>query len=273
MIKFFRKIRRKIIAENKFNKYLIYAVGEIVLVVIGILIALQINNWNVKQNQQAKIKEYAKLYIQDLEADILMTEINWKTMNSVSNNIDRLTNSVRNKNVEDISNIDFLCMTWNLLYRPYRWNRSTIDQMKNSESLQYIEDISIAKKIGEYDAFTHHLDEDYLNDKAKSENSLNLISQVVNSNYSNIKDIRKNVLMKMNNPDMKDFDYSKEPIYLAAKAHDLKLINTDTKDIDKVINNLIRLQAYYDIRSNIEIPQLTSDAQDLIALLKETYLD
>ena len=46
MIKFFRKIRQKLLSENKFSKYLIYAVGEIVLVVIGILIALQINNLN-----------------------------------------------------------------------------------------------------------------------------------------------------------------------------------------------------------------------------------
>lgn len=46
MIKFFRKIRHKLLTENKFSKYLLYAVGEIVLVVIGILIALGINNWN-----------------------------------------------------------------------------------------------------------------------------------------------------------------------------------------------------------------------------------
>jgi len=46
MIKFFRKIRQQLLAENKFTKYLIYAIGEIVLVVIGILIALSINNWN-----------------------------------------------------------------------------------------------------------------------------------------------------------------------------------------------------------------------------------
>ena len=46
MIKFFRKIRQKFLSENKFSKYLIYAIGEIILVVIGILIALQINNWN-----------------------------------------------------------------------------------------------------------------------------------------------------------------------------------------------------------------------------------
>ena len=46
MIKFFKKIRQKLLSENQFSKYLIYAVGEIILVVIGILIALQINNWN-----------------------------------------------------------------------------------------------------------------------------------------------------------------------------------------------------------------------------------
>ena len=48
MIKFFRKIRQKLLSENKVSKYLIYAIGEVILVVIGILIALQINNWNQK---------------------------------------------------------------------------------------------------------------------------------------------------------------------------------------------------------------------------------
>ena len=59
MIKFFRKIRQKLLTENKFNKYLIYAVGEIVLVVIGILIALGVNNWN--QNRLQKIDEVKSL--------------------------------------------------------------------------------------------------------------------------------------------------------------------------------------------------------------------
>ena len=46
MIKFFRHIRQQLVMENKTGKYLKYAIGEIVLVVIGILLALQINNWN-----------------------------------------------------------------------------------------------------------------------------------------------------------------------------------------------------------------------------------
>ncbi len=69
MIKFFRKIRQKLLSENKFSKYLIYAVGEIILVVIGILIALQINSWN--DNRKAKIVEnkFFANVLQDLEKD------------------------------------------------------------------------------------------------------------------------------------------------------------------------------------------------------------
>jgi hypothetical protein len=194
-------------------------------------------------------------------------------INNVSEKIDSLTLSVQNKKIEDVSNIDFLCMTWNLLYRPYRWNRSTIEHMKSSGTLQYIKDVSISKKIGDYDAFTHHLDEDYLNDKAKSETSLNLISQVVNSNYSNIIALRKNVLMKINNPDFNDFYLYSEPEYLKSKSYNLKLITNEIKDVDAVISSLMRLQVYYDIRSNIEIPQLTADAEELITLLKAEYID
>jgi len=57
MIKFFRKIRQKLLSENKIGNYLIYAFGEIVLVVIGILIALQINNWNEFRKERKIEKE------------------------------------------------------------------------------------------------------------------------------------------------------------------------------------------------------------------------
>jgi hypothetical protein len=66
MIKFFRKIRHKLLSENRWNKYLIYAIGEIILVVIGILIALQINNWNENRKQQIK----AKLNYHEVLADL-----------------------------------------------------------------------------------------------------------------------------------------------------------------------------------------------------------
>ena len=56
MIKNFRKIRQKLLSEKKFSKYLLYAVGEIILVVVGILIALSINNWNDERKDNLKGK-------------------------------------------------------------------------------------------------------------------------------------------------------------------------------------------------------------------------
>tara|TARA_R110002072_G_scaffold1380_2_gene11561 strand:- start:6890 stop:7639 length:750 start_codon:yes stop_codon:yes gene_type:complete len=66
MIKFFRKIRQNLIMENKTGKYFKYAIGEIILVVIGILIALQINNWN--ENRKLQLKSYD--YLQRLKVDL-----------------------------------------------------------------------------------------------------------------------------------------------------------------------------------------------------------
>lgn len=69
MIKLFRNIRQNLLNEGKTSKYLKYTIGEIVLVVIGILIALQINNWNEYRTKQQILKTHPTNLIQDLKAD------------------------------------------------------------------------------------------------------------------------------------------------------------------------------------------------------------
>ncbi len=71
MIKFFRHIRQNLIMENKTGKYFKYAIGEIILVVIGILIALQINNWNENSKEQTKESNYLKNLQRDLNDQIV----------------------------------------------------------------------------------------------------------------------------------------------------------------------------------------------------------
>ncbi len=71
MFRFFRTLRQRLLAENRVSKYLLYAVGEIVLVVIGILIALQINNWNevrkVRIEEQVLLRQLKEEYVTNLE--------------------------------------------------------------------------------------------------------------------------------------------------------------------------------------------------------------
>jgi len=70
MIKFFRKIRQKMLSQSKFSNYLIYAIGEIILVVIGILIALQINNWNEFNKNKSTESKYFKELLEDFELNL-----------------------------------------------------------------------------------------------------------------------------------------------------------------------------------------------------------
>ncbi|MBO3116100.1 hypothetical protein J4050_05040 [Winogradskyella sp. DF17] len=71
MIKFFRHIRESLLMENKTSKYFKYAIGEIVLVVIGILIALQINNWNEKRIERKSEIKYLTNIKLDLKKDLI----------------------------------------------------------------------------------------------------------------------------------------------------------------------------------------------------------
>ena len=71
MLTFLRRIRRSLIESSAFRKYILYAIGEIALVVIGILIALQINNWNSDRIDRKEEQLYLKRLVQDLEQDLV----------------------------------------------------------------------------------------------------------------------------------------------------------------------------------------------------------
>ena len=71
MITLLRKIRKQLLSQNKFSAYLLYAIGEILLVVIGILIALQINTWNQNRINRTTETKYLNNLVNDLQLDTL----------------------------------------------------------------------------------------------------------------------------------------------------------------------------------------------------------
>src|SRR5210317_1371467 len=104
MIKFFRKIRQRLLSENKFSKYVFYALGEIFLVVLGILIALSINNWNTERINNNRVKQYAKSLVQDLENDIEMINVSQFQAKKSFKRIDSLKSYILSTDLSQLSN-------------------------------------------------------------------------------------------------------------------------------------------------------------------------
>ena len=149
MLRFFRQLRQRLLTDNKFSKYLLYALGEIALVVIGILIALQINNWNeskkVKQLEKSTLSEISNA----LQADLAQLE-SWISIKQLQeSNITRILNYLENK--EPYS--EALDKSWQSGFlRPlYSFNTSPYDLLK-SRGFDIIENDSLRKGL------QHHYD-------------------------------------------------------------------------------------------------------------------
>lgn len=129
MIQFFRKIRRVLLNENKFTKYLLYAIGEIFLVVIGILLALQINNWNEKQKKIKLAKEYLIEISNDLKNDT--TNFN-ASIKMIEETIAIKTWGLKKENFNNAS-IDTLNSLINITTFALKMSNQTFEKMKNED--------------------------------------------------------------------------------------------------------------------------------------------
>lgn len=268
MIKFFRHIRKSLLMENKTGKYFKYAIGEIILVVIGILIALQVNNWNETRLEQNKIKKYAKSLIEDLKNDIKMIKVSQGQADKKYHFIDSLRTYVTQIPISNLSNTLIYVLAHDVMYRPYKWNRSTLNELKNSGALSYISNDSLQKKLVAYESFSYHLDEDFEFDKANSDDAEHMMTLLLNLNSQFI----TNLIIKENdNFNDHNFDIFETEEYKISKENDLKLISYDETLIHQFINTYIIIQDGYRTRAYKEMPEIIEDANELIILLEKEY--
>jgi hypothetical protein len=155
MIKVFRKIRQRMLTENKFSKYLLYAIGEIILVVIGILIALGVNNWN-QENRDHRIADDLLVRI---HRDLVKDTIDFK--NVIKHN-DALREDLKELLVELYDGIDNMnevknfSQTWDqMLDQAFSPNDNTYRSMLSSGTLGLIRNAELKDEIldlySEYD--------------------------------------------------------------------------------------------------------------------------
>jgi hypothetical protein len=142
MIKFFRKIRQRLLKENDFRKYLLYALGEIFLVVVGILIALQINNANEDRKQRRLELDYLQNLKTDLKLNIAELDRYITVRNSRIESANYVLEHFEGKPLTDLN--DFAFHTTNIyIWQKFSQHDNTFQELVNSGNLALISNDSI----------------------------------------------------------------------------------------------------------------------------------
>ena len=145
MLKFFRRVRQNLISENKTSKYTVYAIGEIFLVVVGILIALQINNWNELKNEQAITNKYLSGFKIDLEKDRTQLDALIEVRKRQSAHANAILNMIETNEYE----LDSFYGHYYYLFPFYRFvpNSNTLEEVMNSSHLRFITDEDLKNRL------------------------------------------------------------------------------------------------------------------------------
>lgn len=152
MSQFFRKIRRYLLAKSKTGSYLKYAVGEIILVVIGILIALQINNWNEFRKERKK----EKMYLRSLKSDLLESQSELRRVMEKTDDV--TTASLKLLSIaEDTVPMPPAAVFDSLVGETFGYtiamtNEGTIKDISGSGDLKVIRNDSLRRMIASWDA-------------------------------------------------------------------------------------------------------------------------
>lgn len=142
MIKFFRRIRQQLVTENKLTKYIIYALGEILLVVIGILIALQINNSNEDRKQRRQELHYLKNLKTDLNLNISELDKYISVRNSRIESANYVLEYFEGKPLTDLNAFAF--HTTNIyIWQKFSQHDNTFQELVNSGNLALISNDTI----------------------------------------------------------------------------------------------------------------------------------
>ena len=267
MLFIFRKLRRSFFLPGKVRTYCAYAIGEILLIVVGILLALQVSDWNQERIEQQEITAYAQSLVKDLERDLEDLHEIIEQMVYLRDKIEAMADYVRGKSIDEIENFRLFFYMRKPYYRPYQWNRTSLEQMKNSGALRKMKNRALAEKISVYDAFTRHLDEDFAHDRRIGDSANALANEVINKNYtSNIWETATK-----GNPAFPDFPTP--ALHQSFRDMDLPLLTNDIKAVQTAVNGFTNMLDTPSLGPRIdnEMPLLLARARELIELLKAEY--
>jgi hypothetical protein len=182
MIKFFRKIRQNMLMENKTGTYFKYAFGEIILVVLGILIALQVSNWNQLRLEQNSMNAYYAKLANTLEDDIKELRESNDFLNSNGDKLIRCLEILNTENEADIEELKAKIGALNVAFANDH-SMELFDEFINKGYLSKIEDTELKSQFERVknglikaENWDKVLDNDYVNNVIPFvQNNLNIV--------------------------------------------------------------------------------------------------
>ena len=160
MIKFFRHLRQSLIMENKTGKYLKYAIGEIILVVIGILIALQINNWNNDRIEASKEQLLLKNLQTDYKSNLDELKYTYDSSTEAYVACVKLLEIIKDDNTINPSEIEVLIDNIINKIRSLDLISGSIDEILNTGSLHIIQDPELRKQLSNWTFYINDTGDD-----------------------------------------------------------------------------------------------------------------
>ena len=274
MFRIFRRIRNEILDGTRKNRYLLYAAGEVALVIIGILIALQINNWNEQRIEQNEIREYALNLSAAIERDLEMLMPVEMQIRASIRQAELMAEYIRDRDVQEMQNAELFFLTTHIGYRPYAWNRAALEQLKSVGGLRRMKNRELAQRIADYDALTRHLDQDYIEDEEAARDILELIYQLIDINYDRngledilnwedgftADDIERRLTQFRDTAVFSRLSEMRKPVLSQDLATFRRFANVNREFADSV-----------KARPDIELPRLREFAEEILALIDEEY--
>ena len=249
MIKFFRHIRRSLIGENKMSKYLKYAIGEILLVVIGILIALQINNWN----ESNKTRQIEVTYLGSLRTEFIA---NLNALNTSISKCDRQVNQLDEiltffepKKLDTLTPEYIAKSLGSTLQYDVSFNpiMAVQTELISSGNLKQISNTQLRQRIADFGA--------YLDIISKQENSANEINSNIGVQISKMISFRP-LFEAVGYEVSGNSEFSNSDLKLLFKSFELE-------------NNLIMYQAMSKTTSSAYYSRLKKDIETILNIIEE----
>lgn len=255
-------------------KFMRYALGEIVLVVIGILIALQINNWNEERIEQKEIREYALNLSAAIERDMeMLLPVEMQIRASIRQS-EEMANYLRDRSVGEMDNTVLFFLTTHMGYRPYGWNRAALEQLKTSGGLRKMQNHQLVQRISDYDALTLHLDQDYREDEESARALWVQVMALIDLNYP--PEGLENILVWDDGFTHADIDrrltaFRESDQFKRLAAMKRPLLSQDVAEFRRLANMNREYADAARSRPDIELPRLRQFAAEIQALIEEEY--